>query len=75
MTGNLLSLTLFKAPEYCHVHPHSMQGELRLVNGNDGTEYMFLLKGVAEKPLAQDVISMSLLCFSQESEYLSCTYL
>ena len=31
-----------------------IQGELCLVNGNDGTEHRFKLRGVAEKPLAQD---------------------
>jgi hypothetical protein len=33
-----------------------VEGELCLVNGNDGTEHMFLLRGVAQKPLAQDHI-------------------
>ena len=32
------------------------QGELRLTNVNDGCEHTFLLRGVAEKPLAQDHI-------------------
>ena len=37
-----------------HVHSYSMQGELCLVNRNDGTEHMFVLRGVAKKPLAQE---------------------
>ncbi|CAI8033560.1 Cilia- and flagella-associated protein 47, partial [Geodia barretti] len=34
----------------------TVEGELCLVNGNDGTEHRFQLRGVAEKPLAQDYV-------------------
>ena len=42
-----------------HTYIHVLfifQGELLLKNINDGSEQVYLLKGVADKPLAQDHI-------------------
>jgi len=35
-----------------------VEGELHLVNTNDGTENTFQLRGVAERPLAQDHVTL-----------------
>ena len=38
--------------------PHLIQGVLHLVNTNDGMEHTFQLRGIAERPLAQDYITL-----------------
>lgn len=37
---------------------HLIQGVLHLVNTNDGMEHTFQLRGIAERPLAQDYITL-----------------
>lgn len=37
---------------------HFIQGVLHLVNTNDGMEHTFQLRGIAERPLAQDYITL-----------------